>query len=339
MKQRNTLIWLLIFICLGGLSWYFLNYKNSKTSIDTSDREFAVKDIDQVTKIFLAKKNGEPITLEKINRKWYVNKKYLAFNNTIENLLDVLQKVSLKSIPPRAAYPVIMNDIASIGLKVEIYTTSDKPFKTYYVGGVTEDESGVYFLMDNARQPYVMHLDKLNSNIRHRYDIKLEDWRDRSLVPMEKENLSGVSVDYPYEPSSSFLITKSGNGLKLAKGQTPNEFVQNMNQKILDSYFENLLIAQTEAFENTNPLRSQISTKIPWCRIAIKSTNLPDSLILSFYPINEEKEEPIDLSPEYLASKKFFRLFVNRSDGDFLLLQINQASAVLKTFQELRPIQ
>jgi hypothetical protein len=84
-------------------------------------------------------------------------------------------------------------------------------------------------------------------------------------------------------------------------------------------------------------LRSLISTKIPWCRIAIKSTNLPDSLILSFYPINEEKEEPIDLSPEYLASKKFFRLFVNRSDGDFLLLQINQASAVLKNFPGAPP--
>ena len=338
MKQKNTLLWLLIFVILGGLSWYFVKYKNNKTSIDTADREFAVKDIDQVTKIFLAKKDGEPITLEKIENQWYVNQKCKAFPNAIENILDVIQKVSLKSIPPRPSYPSIMNDLASIGIKVEIYTNSNKPFKTYYIGGVTGDETGVYFLMDNARQPYVMHLDKLNSNIRHRYDIKLQDWRDRSLVPLEKKQLAGVSVDYPYDPSSSFLITSSGNELKLAQGQNPNTFIQNINQKILDSYFENLLIAQTEAFENTNPLRSQISTYLPWCRIAIKTNNKPDSLILSFYPINEENEQPIDLSSAYLAKKNFFRLFVNRSDGDFLLLQFNQASAVLKTFQDLNVV-
>lgn len=335
MKNKNFYLILLSFVVLAAASWLLWQKVNPKSTIDTEDRKFAIEDARDVHKIFMVKRGADPITLERKGDDWFVNGRYKVFRSPISNLLDAMTGMTIKSIPPKAAYEGIMKDLSEIGLKVEIYGKNDKKLKTYYVGGVTNDETGVYFLMDGYRQPYIMHLNKRQSNIRHRFDIALDDWRDRSLVPLDPEEISGVTVSYPYKPEASFTIRQIENSYKLSTPAAPDQFQAEVKSKFLRSYIENLCIAQTENFQNKNPERAEIARMIPFCRIAVGRTGGQDSLIVSLYPINEETVKPVDLSPEFLSRKKFFRFFANRSDGDFLILQIQQISAILKEYGEL----
>ncbi len=336
MKNKNFYLILISFIVLASASWFLWRKINPKSTIDTADRKFAIEDARDIHKIFLAKRGADPITLERKQDIWYVNGKYRVFKSPINNLLDAMTGLSIKSIPPKSAYEGIMKDLAEVGLKVEIYGKNDEKLKTYYIGGVTNDETGVYFLMDGYRQPYIMHLNKKQSNIRHRYDIALDDWRDRSLVPLDPAEITGVEVSYPYQPESSFVIRQIENSYKLSIPGSSDQHLDGVKSKFLRSYIENLCIAQTENFQNRNPERNEIAQMIPFCRIAAGRTGGQDSLIVSLYPINEETEKPVDLSPEFLNRKKFFRFFANRSDGDFLILQIQQISSILRNLEEMK---
>lgn len=83
------------------------------------------------------------------------------------------------AIPPKPSYDLIIRDFGSFGLKTQIFGKNDEILKTYYIGGVTNDESGVYFMMEGSKQPYVVSLNKGVSNIRARYDIAAIDWREK----------------------------------------------------------------------------------------------------------------------------------------------------------------
>ncbi|MCC7026484.1 MAG: hypothetical protein IT265_05990 [Saprospiraceae bacterium] len=332
MKSKSILILVALFGVLGAASYFVIQNKNTKSTIDTSDRAFAIKDIESVHKIFMTSKKSQSITLEKINNQWIVNGKYKAFANPIKNLLEAIQYVTILSIPPKEAYSYIMNDLATIGLKVEIYGPNNTPLKTYYIGGVNDDESGVYFLMDNARQPYTMYMNRGTSNIRHRYEIPLDDWRDRSLFAIPSSEIEGIDVQFPHDPLASFRISKTGKQFQMFANSTE---IKTISSKKIESYVGLFETVNTEAFENLNENRSMISTMLPYCRIGIKQKDKQDSLIVSLYPINDNVDQLVDLSPEFLNQKKFFRFFANRSDGDFLILQYSQIASVLKTQQEL----
>lgn len=336
MKINRTILFILLFVVVGAALWYTLQRHKSKSTINTEDRKFAIENTEDIHKIFLAKKGSDPITLERGERAWLVNQRYRAFSSAIDNLLDVMSKLSIKSIPPRAAYEVIMKDFADVGLKVEAYNATGKLLKSYYIGGVTNDETGVYFLMDGYRQPYAMHLNKRQSNIRHRYDIALDDWRDRSLIPLRSDEIEAVEIQFPYNPVQSFRIQKIGGEYKLSSAARPDQLEKTPSQTFIKSYIENLSLAPTEAFQNKNPAKELTASWLPYLRIAVKSKIQTDSLIVNLFPINEEKEQPVDLSAEFLARGRFFRFYANRSDGDFLILQIQQILPILKTLDQMR---
>lgn len=56
MKKRSTLIYFVLFVLSGAITYYFINYKLTKNKSNSPDRDFAVENIDDVGKIFLARK-------------------------------------------------------------------------------------------------------------------------------------------------------------------------------------------------------------------------------------------------------------------------------------------
>ncbi|MBK9631375.1 MAG: DUF4340 domain-containing protein [Saprospiraceae bacterium] len=335
MKNRTFYLIALLFVVLGFASWWLITRSDKKVSSNTADRQFAIENEDDIHKIFMVRKGGQAIQLEKKEGVWYVNDRYIAFLNPIQNLMYALTKVSVKSIPPKAAYEVIMKDLSEVGLKVEIYGKDQEKLKTYYVGGVTDDETGVYFLMEGSRQPYIMYLDKKVANVRQRYELALDDWRDRALIPLRPEDISGIKVEYPYEPERSFIIEQTENKYKLISIAHPESNTEMVKSKFLRSYVDNIPLAMIEAYKNTHPAKTQISAKTPYCRISVARQGVVDSFFVNLYPVNEEQEEPVDLTPEFLKQRKFFRFFANRSDGDFLIMQIQQIDMILKDYQDM----
>jgi hypothetical protein len=102
--------------------------------------------------------------------------------------------------------------MAVSGIHVEIFDLEGKPLLSYYVGGVTQDEYGTYFLKDGSSQPYALNLPGFDGNLRQRYAIPASDWRDVRFWMEDNDKIDTLTVDYPQQHQHSFKIMKKGSG-------------------------------------------------------------------------------------------------------------------------------
>lgn len=334
----RSIIWIilsLVLIGLAGFTWWKSNEEKKKMEAVSWDRRFAIKDQNSISKVILTKRGAESIVLEKNeNAQWRLNGKYDVFPNAINNFLEVASNLSIQSIPPKSAYDGIMREFAAFGIKVQFFDPQGEIIKTYYVGGVTSSEEGLYALMEGSQQPYAVELGKSVANLRYRYDIKLDDWRDRYLFKTEAKDIKTLIVQFPFAAEESFRIENANSKYQLydAKGIEDKTIDQLKLKKYLSAYG----YIGTEAIENNNKDRDSISRLIPYMHITMVGTK-GDTSSCAIYPINEQTGH-LDLSKEFLTKGELFRLFANRNDGDFFLLQYVNLGAAAMGLSDLKKI-
>jgi len=179
--MKKTLTLLILFLVIGGFTYYLTTKKDTKTTLLTEARNFAVEDIDQVYKIFIANRNGKNITLERQKEYWQLNGKHRANPNAVSTLLNTIQKLKIKYTPPRTAIKNIINDIATNNIKVEIYNQAGEKIRGYYVGGVTNDELGTHMIKEETEEPFVTYVPGFEGSLRVRYMTEEIDWRDKAI--------------------------------------------------------------------------------------------------------------------------------------------------------------
>jgi len=214
MKRLSILLGL--FLLLGGFTlWYLNSGKTEKSTVLGWDRQFKVEDASQIHKIFIAKRTGETTTLERRGDGWVYDGKYPVRPDAIENLLEAITTVRIKYLPPKAAYEHIISDLATRGIKVEIYDRNGRNLKTYYVGGTTPDERGTYMIMEGAEQPYVVELPLLEGQFRVRYELTGDAWRDRTIFAEKPEAIAEVAIEYPKQRNKSFRLRRNGKNFEV----------------------------------------------------------------------------------------------------------------------------
>lgn len=211
-KNRTTII---IIILLAIVSLYFLLFKSGFSTIGEKDNDFAVKDTGSITKIFIANKGNQSVTLTRVAKgQWMVNGRFIARNDCINTLLYTINMVAVKSVIDPRSWNTVIKTLSTVAVKVEIYE-GDERVKVYYVGGATADELGTYMLMSNAKteenfkQPYITYIPGFDGYLTTRYFIKEDDWRDRTIFQYYPYDLKSVSMSYA-GADSSFRITING---------------------------------------------------------------------------------------------------------------------------------
>ncbi len=317
-------IWWILILLVGLLTalWYLSGRQPDKMTELLADRDFAIKDTDKITKIFLAGRNQESITLEKVNEVWMLNGKYKAAENPVKNLLQSIRDIRLQSIPPKGHMKSIMEGIAVYGIKVELYGEANKLLKTYYVGGTTQHEYGTYYYMENGTQPYVMEIPHFAGNLRERYKLDELDWRDKSVFEFTASDVIRLSVEYPHDVNRSFLIKKEDSEYRLFDISNEQKIQGVSKTKILESYLQSFEGVGAEDIQNKHPMKDEIIKLLPYCIISVQKKDSDEILSYKFFPVNHESDGKFSYNykPE-LFDKEFFRLHVSRSTGDFLLVQ------------------
>jgi len=112
---------------------------NNKSTLKKELSNFAIKNIDDIDKIFIADKANHSVTLEKKDNIWRVNNKFNAREDAIKNLMDAIQNIRVRQPISAAEYETQIKRLATTGRKVEIYKNGAL-FKIYYVGGATQDQ-------------------------------------------------------------------------------------------------------------------------------------------------------------------------------------------------------
>ena len=234
MKKNKKL---LIILCAVVLTTLFFILQKSNTTNKKEVSDFAVKDTASISKIFIADRNGNNITLEKKeNRKWLVNNKYQPKPDFLKLLLEVIYKINVKHTVAKAAYNNVVKMLASTGIKCEIYLKNNKePFKIYYVGGHTEDALGTFMIIENSLSPFVMEIPGFNGYLTPRFSTNLDSWRQPILFQKSINEIKSLSVKYTNFPEKSFTII-SNNGNYTVLSATTNLTLPAADSVTIDNY-------------------------------------------------------------------------------------------------------
>lgn len=273
--MKRTLILLILFLVLGAGAYYLM--KNQDTSSTTSWNEagdFAVDNVDDIYKIFIADKQNYRVLLERKNGYWTYNRKFKAKQTQIDDLLYTIKGVRMKYTTPRGAEDNMRKNLATSGVKVEIYDKNDNKMKVYYVGGSTANSLGTYYIMEGSTEPYVMHIPSFQGMLKGKFMKQDDDWKDLIMFGEQVEEIQSVSVDYPKQKSKSFKIDRTGVGefdVKPFYDVTP-EIKKTVLNAAVEKYLTGFSVMMAEAFENKNVLRDSIVNTLPFVSLSITNT-------------------------------------------------------------------
>ncbi len=283
--MKKTLILLILFLAIGGATFFLTKKEDTKTTILTEERNFAVADIESVYKIFIADRNGKNITLERKKNYWQLNKKYKANSNSVSNLLNTIQRIKIKYTPPKTALKNIINSIATNNIKIEIYNKSGEKLKGYYIGGVTNDELGTYMIKEEAESPFVTYVPGFEGSLRVRYMTEEIDWRDKAIFRERLSNIQSVSIEYPKQKNKSFILEKTNEAFTLAPFY-PNspKAKKGISKGIAEKYLVGYEKLIAESFMNTFEKKDSIRQLLPFGIIRFKTIEAAEKVV-TLYPI------------------------------------------------------
>lgn len=317
--MKRTLLLAALFTLLGIAAWYVLTQKNQKTSVDVSwDMDFGVPETSKIHKIFIADRKGQTATLVKEKNQWRYNGQFSARPTAIQSLLETIAQVRVQYAPTEAAKPSLIKSIASEGIKVEIYDEDGKQIKCYYVGDITTDERGTYMIMDKSENPYVVQVPGFIGQLRVRYMLGDDNWRDRAVFSEKPEEIESVVVEYPQQKSQSFKIMKTK---PLTYEVTPfystTPILKGPQRKgVPEAYllqFESLI---SEGFENKNQVRDSVRALVPFVIITVKNKEGVETKA-RFWPV-EVDQDPVT------GQTFIVRYFTDLNDGALFMLTQHQ---------------
>lgn len=323
--MKNTYLYVAILVVLATATYFIVNRDTSNT-LDASESEFAVEDIDKIHKIFIADKNNRTATITRQDGYWeYTNgvgKSYKARPAAVDILLKTIQNVDIRYMVQDAAVKLAVDDLATNGKKVELYDKQGERFKTFYVGGPSNDLQGTFMIMEGSENPYVTHLQNWEGFLTDRFLLAEKDWRDKTVFGYDSKNIKTIQVDYPKQQSKSFILTQVKNGKFEIEPLYPS--TDKINQSVLNAkalaYLYNFEKLVAEAFENENPHRNEILEKLPFATVQVTTTE-GNQKTVKFIPVIEEVEELEENVKSRPKIERYFA-FVNGNEDVYLVQQL-----------------
>jgi len=225
--KKNVYIFLGVLILAIVAVVLIMTYTTSTLSGKSSD--FAVNDTSMVTRIFMADKNNNTLTLaRKSSGHWIVNGKYEASPFNISMLLQTMQDLEVSMPVGKAARNGVIRQMAANSVKVEIYKQAyridlfglrlfphEKKMKVYYVGGATPNNRGSYFLMEGSDEPFAVRLPGFRGIVNPRFMPIEKYWRDYTVIKRTLPEITMVKVEIPEAPAESYIIRNSKSAVSL----------------------------------------------------------------------------------------------------------------------------
>jgi len=328
--MKRILGLVLILIVLGGAAYFIKeNVKSPKSSIDTTDRQFAFPKED-VGKILITEKDGNTITYTRRGNDWYINDTYKVSEFIMPHLLNVIDRIKINTIPSNAAKPNLIDEINRIGFNVKVYDLQGKEVKSYYVG--SDNKDGTTFLMDGAEQPYNVHLKAITGGIRSRFLNNVDEVRDREIFKYNANDIKSIVIEYYKDQKASFKLNNDGKNIEveplsqfLSKSTTP------VNQALAQSYLSEYNRLFAEAYDNGNARKDSISQLIPFARVTVSSKS-GDSKFVDFYPFKDLLIRNANTETVQDA-QNLERYFVNKNDEDFLVVQNRVFNPIFRPYE------
>lgn len=252
--MKKNRIAIIVIVLLGSISFWFIVNKGSGTIKETL-RDFAVEDTASITKIFLADKDGNTITLERQPAgNWTLNGKYGVRPDALKTLLNTIRKVDIKEPVGKSAQNNVIKRLAGTAIKCEIYQNNELA-KAYYVGTETPDQTGTYMIlidlktMKPSAKAFVTYIPGFEGYLTTRYFVEENGWRDRSVFQYIPSNITSVKVESAAFPQYDYELSVIGNNNYRVRKLTTNQTLSDLDTLAVKQYLSYFKQLNFESFE------------------------------------------------------------------------------------------
>lgn len=322
--MKKNIILLLSLLLLAGIVYFvYKNKEDTSTTIDRAESNFKIDDPSTIYRIILTQKDGTRSDLKRVGDHWVVNDQHRVRQTNIEHLLTGIRKQHLDHIPNKAATELILPAMAVTGIHVEIFDQAGNELLNYYVGGVTQDERGTFFLKEGSTQPYCLNQPGFDGGMRARYELRPVDWRDVRFWMDDFDKMDTMKVSYSKQIQHSFVITRKGSGYAVAPLHSTTPLKSGEVTNRVNSYFTMLSQLACEDYLNDAQEKDSILQLLPFMEITMIYPDKKSSL--SFYPIvpatKSEYSNPVN------------RYFINYEGRDFMIAQHDVVKGAFRSYE------
>lgn len=298
MKFRKSLI-ILPILLIAALVLVPVLDKKRQSTLREDEKHFKVENPEKVSKIFMTKRSGPNITLEKQpDGNWMVNGKFNAAPEKMALFFETLTGIEARNPVGEAAHNNVVEQMISGSVKVEIYERKKKPSLVYYVGGNTADERGTFMWKENARTVYVVHIPGFIGYLNSRYALAEQDWRTRNIFNAPIQDLKSVTVIYTAAPEASFKAEKTGEEVSItALNNASAPSGKPLNKLFLKQYLAQFGNLHHEGFNRgVSPgYLDSLNKATPFCTITTELQNGQTSRLRMYRkPVTKETKSQYD---------------------------------------------
>lgn len=337
--MKKYLPYILIVLVLGGIAaWFAL--RPAPRSVNEIEGDFAVKELSDITRVSIEDHEKHHIELTKKDGVWWVDDKYIAREDMIKQVLNVVTKVESLSPVPSNGHDHVIRELSAEYIKVNVYTGGSKPEKSYFVGGPTVDSRGTYMLLDMgdkmASRPHIGYVPGYGGYVTPIFNTTREVWRTRIAFKYSPADIKSLKVEYPEKPENSFVINKvSADSFTVSPLDEKYRITEKNEQKYVQQYLNFYSAVHIEAFDNEYSKKDSILRTTPACRFTIADEQgKVNEFTLYHMPINKRSKEWYD---DYGRELKYDsdRFFGTMNNGqDFVLVQYVVFGKLLRNYKD-----
>ena len=223
MKKKTVAIIICCLLLIVGCLCLVLAKTGAIGKKQPTSELFAVKDTNNITKIFIADMTGLNSLLVRHDDGWYVQDSVKAMPQKMDELLSTIHNITLQQIVAKTAQSNINKMMSVNAIKVEIYQNAPKfklfgiPFfkkernvKTYYMGPATMDNVANFAILEGFDEPCIVHIPGFRGFLTPFYAYNPVDWYSCDLFDTKITRIQSLVVEDFEHPEESFYVEKSG---------------------------------------------------------------------------------------------------------------------------------
>ena len=316
---KKQLFYLTLISLMAVLIWFLSNDTKSTISLENT---FAISDTALVRKIFIADRNGTTITLNRNEKNWVINNKYQVRKDAIKTILTTIKKIKIQRPVSKNALNNVIKNLATTGVKIEIYTNKEIPFKTYTIGSSTSNHLGTYMLLASSETPFIVHIPSFNGFLSPRYGIQgnkisEKDWRTTNIFSLKAEKIARVIVNHIQQPKKSFTLTTDSMILLNNLGNKVSFNKENVLQ-----FLNAFKLLNCESFKDE---KEKIEFAMPIHELIVNNDTLRTYAIANG-KLKKEKKDNFTVK----------RMYATLNNGELMLIQDYVFNKVLITIDQLQ---
>ena len=329
MKTNNG-IYLSILFCLGLLSYLLLNNEQDVTRTDR--RDFAVNDTSTVVKVIISSKLPETAVLQRVNEsEWTVNENYKARKSAVFYLLKTLQRMEIAHPVQRSMRNNVLGNLAVHGIKVEVFL-NDGTNKTFYVGGENQELSASFMMLQDATDPYAVHIPGFKGYLSTRFFTQESIWRDKTVLKYDNIDIESISLQYfaPKMIEESFVLNEVNQKFTLT--DYTGTGTQEIDPAKLQPYLASFRKLSSEGYISGSLNVDSLVKTQPIFDLIVQNKNQEQTQVTAYY----KKAKDGARADGDVTMKDPERMYAHVNKTDWVLIQRNTFNKVMKGMSDLK---